>query len=64
MKTQTNNRMEIAAQDRRNDTGTCTVNGAGDKLFESDWEVFVVKFDKATGKYVGRTACCATARVD
>lgn len=34
-----------------------------DSLFESEWEVFVIKRDEATGKLVGRTACCALARV-
>lgn len=35
-----------------------------DSLFDTDWEVFVIKRDKSTGKLVGRTACCALARVD
>jgi len=35
-----------------------------DPLFDTDWEVFVIKRDKATGKLVGKTACCALARVD
>jgi hypothetical protein len=35
-----------------------------DSLFDSDWEVFVIKRDKATGKLVGKTACCASAKVD
>jgi hypothetical protein len=39
--------------------GDCTF----DALFESEWEVFVIKRDEATGKLVGRTACCALARV-
>ena len=34
-----------------------------DRLFERDWEVFVVKKDEATGKLVGRTACCALSSV-
>lgn len=32
-------------------------------LFDSEWEVFVVKKDKATGKFVGKTACCAWSPV-
>ena len=28
-------------------------------LFSRDWEVFVIKRDKATGKLVGKLACCA-----
>lgn len=35
-----------------------------DPLFDTDWEVFVIKRDKTTGKLVGRTACCALAKVD
>jgi hypothetical protein len=32
-------------------------------LLKGDWEVFVVKRDKATGKLVGKPACCALAPV-
>lgn len=35
-----------------------------DYLFDKEWEVFVIKYDKATGKFTGRTACCALAKVD
>lgn len=35
-----------------------------DNLFDTDWEVFVIKQDKTTGKLIGRTACCALAKVD
>ncbi len=28
-------------------------------LFSRDWEVFVIKRDEATGKLVGKLACCA-----
>lgn len=35
-----------------------------DNLFDTDWEVFVIKQDKRTGKLIGRTACCALAKVD
>jgi hypothetical protein len=28
-------------------------------LFNQSWEFFVVKFDKETGKFVGKLACCA-----
>jgi hypothetical protein len=28
-------------------------------LFSRDWEVFVIKRDKTTGKLVGKLACCA-----
>ncbi len=34
-----------------------------DWLFDSEWEVFVIKKDEATGKLVGRTACCALSPV-
>jgi hypothetical protein len=39
--------------------GDCTF----DSLFESDWEVFVIKRDETTGQLVGKTACCALAKV-
>lgn len=47
-------------------------NGQGDRkpansfdaLFDAEWEVFVIKRDKVTGKLVGKTACCALAKVD
>lgn len=32
-------------------------------LFSRDWEVFVIKRDKTTGKLVGKLACCALAQV-
>ncbi len=32
-------------------------------LFDREWEVFVIKRDKATGKLVGKTACCALSPV-
>ncbi len=32
-------------------------------LFAREWEVFVIKRDKATGKLVGKTACCALSPV-
>ena len=32
-------------------------------LFDSEWEVFVIKKDKLTGKFVGKTACCALSPV-
>ncbi len=34
-----------------------------DKFFNSDWEVFVVKRDEETGKYVGKVAACALCSV-
>ena len=34
-----------------------------DRLFESEWEVFVIKKDEATGKLIGKTACCALCPV-
>ena len=34
-----------------------------DRLFDSEWEVFVIKRDAATGKLIGRTACCALSPV-
>ena len=30
-------------------------------LFETDWEVFVVKADKSSGKFRWSTACCVEA---
>lgn len=32
-------------------------------ILEKDWEVFVIKYDEASGKFVGKTACCALASV-
>ena len=32
-------------------------------LFSRDWQVFVIKRDKTTGKLVGKLACCALAPV-
>ena len=32
-------------------------------LFNYDWEVFVIKKDETTGKFVGKLACCANAPV-
>ena len=34
---------------------------SGGDLFETDWEVFVAKYDKNTGKYDNRTFCCECA---
>lgn len=36
-------------------------NGSGGKLFEREWEVFVARFDKNTGKFVTGTYCCEDA---
>jgi hypothetical protein len=44
--------------------GKRSASSSFDSLFASDWEVFVIKRDKATGKLVGKTACCALAKVD
>lgn len=32
-------------------------------LFDREWEVFVIKREEATGKLVGKTACCALSPV-
>lgn len=34
-----------------------------DRLFDREWEVFVIKRDEATGKLIGKTACCALSPV-
>ena len=34
---------------------------SGGKLFETDWEVFVVRLDRETGNYVSLTFCCENA---
>jgi hypothetical protein len=42
--------------------GKCGHEERGDfsrDLFSRNWEVFVVKRDKTTGKLVGKLACCA-----
>lgn len=28
-------------------------------LFDRAWEVFVIKWDRENGRYIGKTACCA-----
>lgn len=33
------------------------------KFFNAEWEVFVVKRDDETGKYVGKLAACASCPV-
>ncbi len=38
-------------------------NAAFDRLFNGDWEVFVVKRDERSGEFVGKTACCALCPV-
>lgn len=56
---------------KKNDNGRCEIGKAAaaqsdctfDSLFDSDWEVFVIKRDDTTGQLVGRTACCAQATV-
>ncbi len=32
-------------------------------LFDREWEVFVIKREEATGKLIGKTACCALSPV-
>ncbi len=34
-----------------------------DRLFDRDWEVFIIKKEDATGKLIGKTACCALSPV-
>lgn len=34
---------------------------SADLLFESEWDVFVVKRDPATGTFISLTACCEEA---
>ena len=44
----------------------CALEGEGDfsrDLFSRDWEVFVIKRDRQTGKLIGKLACCALAPV-
>lgn len=39
--------------------GGCETNSqSGGGLFETDWEVFVARLDKNTGKYESNTYCC------
>lgn len=33
----------------------------GGGLFETNWEVFVARYDKDSGRYVSGTVCCETA---
>ena len=34
-----------------------------DRLFDRDWEVFVIKRDRTTGELIGKTASCALCPV-
>ena len=36
---------------------------AFERLFNRDWEVFVIRKDEKTGQFVGKAACCAHASV-
>ncbi|MFN2501281.1 MAG: hypothetical protein ABR530_04645 [Pyrinomonadaceae bacterium] len=49
-------------QRKRCQTGKC--GKCSKSLFNSDWEVFVVKYDKTNARYTSRTACCAEGRVE
>jgi len=43
-------------------TEHCNKSGrTSGELFETDWEVFVARFDRKTGKYVNLTFCCESA---
>ena len=49
---------------RTTSSNTAGINAESNKnLFDREWEVFVIKRDEATGKLVGRTACCALSPV-
>lgn len=62
MQNGTNNRGMSFEELRRLRSGQTEANEQrGDKLFETDWEVFVAKYDKNTGKYDNRTFCCECA---
>ncbi|MEQ1922572.1 MAG: hypothetical protein ABL952_08690 [Pyrinomonadaceae bacterium] len=42
--------------------GGCETNSQnGGGLFETQWEVFVARLDKNTGRYESRTYCCEDA---
>ena len=45
------------------DSAVETTHKLYDQLFDHNWEVFVIKHDKTTGKLIGRTACCALSPV-
>ena len=59
------NRIEkLRAGCRKVSSNAAITNHESNKnLFGREWEVFVVKRDEATGKLVGKTACCALAPV-
>lgn len=42
----------------RSDYGEMSNSENRDELFKDDWEVFVVRHDKATGKFNWFTECC------
>ena len=46
-------------REKFNDMSTNPANN----IFEHDWEVFVIKYDKRAGKFVGKTVFCALAQV-
>jgi len=35
-----------------------------DKLFDREWEEFVVKFDEQSGKFMTQTVCCPMEQVN
>ena len=48
---------------RTNDLEKTDKRTGFNNLFDSEWEVFVIKKDKITGEFVGKTACCALSPV-
>ena len=48
---------------RANDLEKTEKRNGFNNLFDTEWEVFVIKKDKITGEYVGKTACCALSPV-
>lgn len=46
---------------RRSSTGSAERGGA---LFETEWEVFVARYDRNSGRYTLATYCCDDAATD
>jgi len=64
MATKENRIEKFKAGCRTMSSNTAGTNAESNKnLFDREWEVFVIKRDEATGKLIGKTACCALSPV-
>lgn len=58
MNCRTDQSLNCKTNQAQNNTETTTGSSLND-IFNQSWEVFVVKLDEKTGKYIGKVACCA-----